>query len=107
MMITCLLGFPIFTWLRLRSTTILPAVLAHSFVRSTSVQLVRVFASADATIDPLETSLFGWPGWVVMAGFVVWLIHTDRLVAPVTQGTSPASRRTVTRSVPVRDEDRR
>lgn len=82
MMITCLLGFPIFAWLRLRSTSIWPAVLAHTFVSSTSVQLVRVFSSGDAAIDPLETGLFGWPGWLVMGGFVAWLVVTGRLATP-------------------------
>lgn len=84
MMITCLLGFPIFAWLRLRSDSIWPAVLAHTFVSSTSVQLIRVFSSSEATIDPLEAGLFGWPGWLVMGGFVAWLALTGRLATPAT-----------------------
>lgn len=82
MLLTCGLGFPIFAWLRLRSGSVLPAVLAHTFVSSTSVQLVHVLAPADVVLDPLETGLFGWPGWLVMGAFVGWLIVTKRLRAP-------------------------
>ncbi|MET8540200.1 CPBP family intramembrane glutamic endopeptidase [Kitasatospora sp. NPDC004799] len=77
--VSCVLVLPVFTWLRLRSGSVVPAVLAHAFASSMSVSMVREFAEPDAELDPLTMSLAGWPGWIVLGGFVAFLACTGRL----------------------------
>ncbi len=79
MVISCVLLLPVFTWLRLRSASVVPAVLGHTFVSTASVGMVTVFAAPDAPLDPLHMGLTGWPGWIVTAAFVVFLALTGRL----------------------------
>ncbi|WP_223244631.1 CPBP family intramembrane glutamic endopeptidase [Streptomyces sp. CBMA156] len=77
--VSCVLVLPVFTWLRLRSGSVVPAVLAHTFTSSMSVSMVREFADPGAELDPLTMSLAGWPGWIVLGGFVAFLAFTGRL----------------------------
>ncbi|MFD4655322.1 CPBP family intramembrane glutamic endopeptidase [Kitasatospora sp. NPDC058444] len=77
--VSCVLVLPVFTWLRLRSGSVVPAVLAHAFASSMSVSMVREFAAPGAELDPLTMSLAGWPGWIVLGGFVAFLARTGRL----------------------------
>ncbi|MEU3560106.1 CPBP family intramembrane glutamic endopeptidase [Kitasatospora sp. NPDC006786] len=77
--VSCVLVLPVFTWLRLRSGSVVPAVLAHAFASSMSVSMVREFAAPGAELDPLTMSLAGWPGWIVLGGFVAFLACTGRL----------------------------
>ncbi|MFJ7905737.1 CPBP family intramembrane glutamic endopeptidase [Kitasatospora sp. NPDC096204] len=77
--VSCVLVVPVFTWLRLRSGSVVPAVVAHAFASSMSVSMVREFADPDAELDPLTMSLAGWPGWIVLGGFVAFLACTGRL----------------------------
>ncbi|MFI6154326.1 CPBP family intramembrane glutamic endopeptidase [Kitasatospora sp. NPDC051170] len=77
--VSCALVLPVFTWLRLRSGSVVPAVLAHTFASSMSVSMVREFAAPEAELDPLTMSLAGWPGWIVLGAFVAFLARTGRL----------------------------
>ncbi|MFI2606757.1 CPBP family intramembrane glutamic endopeptidase [Kitasatospora sp. NPDC018619] len=77
--VSCVLVLPVFTWLRLRSGSVVPAVLAHAFTSSTSVSMVREFADPGVGLDPLTMSPAGWPGWIVLGGFVAFLAATGRL----------------------------
>lgn len=77
--VSCVLVLPVFTWLRLRSGSVVPAVLAHAFASSMSVSMVREFAAPGAELDPLTMSLAGWPGWIVLGGSVAFLARTGRL----------------------------
>ncbi len=79
MVISCVLVLPVFTWLRLRSGSVVPAVLGHTFVSTAGVGMVKVCAAPDAPLDPLHMGLTGWPGWVVTAAFVAFLALTGRL----------------------------
>ena len=79
MLVSCTLALPIFTWLRLRSGSVVPAVIGHAFVSTVSVSMVKEFAEPDATLDPLRMGLFGWPGWIAMGAFVAFLAVTGRL----------------------------
>ncbi|MFH8347664.1 type II CAAX prenyl endopeptidase Rce1 family protein [Streptomyces sp. NPDC018045] len=79
MVISCTLILPVFTWLRLRSGSVVPAVLGHTFVSTASVGMVKVFATPDAPLDPLHMGLTGWPGWIVTGAFVAFLALTGRL----------------------------
>ncbi|WP_229928297.1 CPBP family intramembrane glutamic endopeptidase [Kitasatospora xanthocidica] len=77
--VSCVLVLPVFTWLRLRSGSVVPAVLAHTFASSMSVSTVKEFADPDAELDPLTMGLGGWPGWIVLGAFVAFLAFTGRL----------------------------
>ncbi|MEV0613621.1 CPBP family intramembrane glutamic endopeptidase [Nonomuraea sp. NPDC050404] len=90
MIISTVLIVPIFAWLRMRSGSVWPAVLAHSFVSGAGVQLVWLFSDADHPIDPLQVGLNGWPGWIVMSAFVAFLGLTGRL--RWANGAGPRSR---------------
>ncbi|MFG3241670.1 CPBP family intramembrane glutamic endopeptidase [Streptomyces sp. NPDC086796] len=79
MLVSCLLILPVFTWLRLRSGSVVPAVIGHAFVSSVSVGMVTEFADPKAALDPLHMSMAGWPGWIVTGAFVAFLTLTGRL----------------------------
>jgi hypothetical protein len=79
MLVSCILVLPVFTWLRLRSGSVVPAVVGHAFTSSVSVGMVREFADPQAELDPLRMALNGWPGWIVLAAFVTFLALTGRL----------------------------
>ncbi|MFG2723403.1 CPBP family intramembrane glutamic endopeptidase [Streptomyces sp. NPDC048416] len=79
MLMSCLLILPVFTWLRLRSRSVVPAVIGHAFVSSVSVGMVVEFADPRAVLDPLHMSMAGWPGWIVTGTFVAFLALTGRL----------------------------
>ncbi|MEU3527925.1 CPBP family intramembrane glutamic endopeptidase [Streptomyces sp. NPDC038707] len=79
MLVSCLLILPVFTWLRLRSGSVVPAVIGHAFVSSVSVGMVREFADPTASLDPLHMGMAGWPGWVATGTFVAFLALTGRL----------------------------
>ncbi|MGW2630528.1 CPBP family glutamic-type intramembrane protease [Streptomyces chattanoogensis] len=82
MLVSCILGLPIFTWLRLRSGSVIPAVIGHACVSTVSVSMVKEFADRSVTLDPLHMGLFGWPGWIAMGAFVAFLALTGRLRIP-------------------------
>ncbi|MBA0050155.1 CPBP family intramembrane metalloprotease [Streptomyces sp. AJS327] len=98
MLVSCLLILPVLTWLRLRSDSVVPAVIAHAVVSSVSVGMVKEFADSDAELDPLHMGLAGWPGWIVTGAFVTFLAVTGRLhpshyATPTTPRTSPVGHR--------------
>ncbi|MFI0214012.1 CPBP family glutamic-type intramembrane protease [Streptomyces lydicus] len=82
MLVSCTLALPVFTWLRLRSGSVIPAVLGHACVSTVSVSMVKECADPNLTLDPLHMGLFGWPGWIAMGGFVTFLAVTGRLRLP-------------------------
>ncbi|WP_405060483.1 CPBP family intramembrane metalloprotease [Kribbella sp. NBC_01505] len=77
--VACLLVLPIFSWLRLRSGSVLPAVLAHAVVSNVSTRLVWQLSAPGQDLDPMTVGLQGWPGWLVMGVLVSWLAWTKRL----------------------------
>ncbi|WP_212763796.1 CPBP family intramembrane glutamic endopeptidase [Streptomyces sp. I05A-00742] len=91
MVVSCTLVLPVFTWLRLRSGSVVPAVIGHAFVSSISVGMVKKFADPDATLDPLHMGITGWPGWIVMGAFVAFLARTGRLKAGTASSVSCVS----------------
>ncbi|MBF6047196.1 CPBP family intramembrane metalloprotease [Streptomyces sp. NRRL B-1677] len=79
MLVSCILILPVFTWLRLRSGSVVPAVIGHAFVSSASVGMVKEFADPRAALDPLHMGMAGWPGWIAVGAFVAFLMLTGRL----------------------------
>ncbi|MGC4943144.1 CPBP family intramembrane glutamic endopeptidase [Kribbella sp. DT2] len=79
LVVSCLLVVPIFSWLRLRSNSVLPAVLAHTVVSSATVRTAWLLSDSDVEMDPMSIGLQAWPGWIVMGLFVVWLVRTRRI----------------------------
>ncbi|MEU4845763.1 CPBP family intramembrane glutamic endopeptidase [Streptomyces gilvosporeus] len=79
MLVSCILILPVFTWLRLRSGSVVPAVIGHAFVSSVSVDMVKRFADPKAALDPLHMGMAGWPGWIATGTFVAFLTLTGRL----------------------------
>ncbi|MGW7413686.1 CPBP family intramembrane glutamic endopeptidase [Streptomyces sp. NPDC054863] len=79
MVVSCVLVLPVFTWLRLRSGSVVPAVVGHAFTSTVSVGMVKEFADPTARLDPLQMGLTGWPGWIAMGSFVAFLALTGRL----------------------------
>ncbi|MFF9521000.1 CPBP family intramembrane glutamic endopeptidase [Streptomyces achromogenes] len=79
MLVSCVLVLPVFTWLRLRSGSVVPAVIGHAFVSSMSVGMVKEFAEPTAALDPLHMGMTGWPGWIATGAFVAFLALTGRL----------------------------
>ncbi|EQD86714.1 CPBP family intramembrane metalloprotease [Saccharopolyspora spinosporotrichia] len=73
-LVSCVLIVPVFTWLRTRSASVVPAVVAHTCASTAAVQLPWVFADADQPPHPLRTGLVAWPGWVAICGLlaVLW-----------------------------------
>ncbi|MFH8407097.1 CPBP family intramembrane glutamic endopeptidase [Streptomyces sp. NPDC018019] len=77
--VSCVLILPVFTWLRLRSGSVIPAVVGHTFVSTASVGMVKEFAAPNAPVDPLHMGMTGWPGWIATGAFVAFLALTGRL----------------------------
>ncbi|MEY2847818.1 MAG: hypothetical protein RI885_483 [Actinomycetota bacterium] len=64
-------------WLRLRSASVWPAVIAHGAVNgSTGALFVFVAAGADGSV--VFGTLLGWPGWILMAALIVVLVVTGQ-----------------------------
>ncbi|MDA3647379.1 CPBP family intramembrane metalloprotease [Saccharopolyspora indica] len=77
-LISCVLVVPIFAWLRTRSASVLPAVVAHTVVSTAAVHLPWVLADAGNPPHPLTTGLTAWPGWLAMALLLAVLVIVRR-----------------------------
>lgn len=82
-------------WLRLRTKTIWPAVVAHAANNTIVTGFVNVaFLDAAATrnVDPWSFGLSGWPGWIVLGALIVYLAATGRLSRDARSVTERATR---------------
>ncbi|MGQ7787752.1 lysostaphin resistance A-like protein [Nesterenkonia sp. K-15-9-6] len=70
----------VFGWLRLRSSSVWPAALAHSALNAAASTYV-IFIAADATFDPLHATITGWTGWILPAVVVVVVVLSGRFAA--------------------------
>lgn len=61
----CMLLGVVIGWLRLRSASVWPAVIAHGAVNA-SVAAFLMFATPDSLTDGVFGTLLGWPGWVLL-----------------------------------------
>ncbi|MCM6778984.1 CPBP family intramembrane metalloprotease [Nocardia sp. CDC159] len=78
-LVTTALILPIFAWLRMRSDSVWPAVLAHSTASGASTSLTFLLSDPDTPIDPLQVGMTSWTGWIVMGTVVAVLAATGRL----------------------------
>ncbi|MGW5642657.1 CPBP family intramembrane glutamic endopeptidase [Saccharopolyspora sp. NPDC003752] len=90
-LVSCVLIVPVFTWLRMRSASVVPAVVAHTFTSTAAVQLPWVFGSADQPPSPLTAGLTAWPGWLAMAGLLCVLALRRRFGGGQTTGRRNAA----------------
>lgn len=75
-------------WLRLRTRTVWPAVVAHAANNTIVTGFVNVAfldAAAVRHFDPWSFGLSGWPGWIVMGLLIAYLAATGRLGREVPQ----------------------
>ncbi|MFB7548987.1 type II CAAX prenyl endopeptidase Rce1 family protein [Streptomyces sp. NPDC056154] len=107
MVISCSLALPVFSWLRLASGSVIPAVIGHAFVSTASVSMVKHFAEPDAPLNPLQMSLAGWPGWIAMGALVAFLALTGRLALPAPRSAEGEKAGTTEPGSPGRTPDRR
>ncbi|PRX98078.1 CPBP family intramembrane glutamic endopeptidase [Allonocardiopsis opalescens] len=91
MLVSTVLLLPILAWLRMRSGSVWPAVVAHTMISTVCIQLTWVLADADAPFHPLTVGMTSWLGWVVMGGFTAFLALTGRLrfAAPTAKDAAP------------------
>ncbi len=83
----CVLLGIVIGWLRLRSASVWPAVVAHGAVNgSTSAFLILVAAGADESV--VWGTLLGWPGWILLAVVSAVLVLTGQLTKRAEAGLS-------------------
>ncbi|AXB47690.1 CPBP family intramembrane glutamic endopeptidase [Amycolatopsis albispora] len=78
----CLIGVYI-GWLRLRTGSVWPTVVAHSVVSDVGPRLTGTLAGRGHVVDPLQTGLLGWTGWLVLGGFAAALAVSRGATRPV------------------------
>ncbi|WP_350347047.1 type II CAAX endopeptidase family protein [Agromyces sp. G08B096] len=80
MVVFCVLGGFVMGWLRLRSASVWPAVVAHAAINTATSQFL-LFADADSLADGdgVWGSLLGWPGWIILAIVSLALIVTRQV----------------------------
>ncbi|AXL10876.1 CPBP family intramembrane metalloprotease [Microbacterium foliorum] len=78
MVLACVLFGIILGWLRLRSTSIWPAVIAHSAFNATA-SFATLVAAAGQQVDLLAISPLGWVTCLIMIAVIGVLVLTKRL----------------------------
>ena len=86
----CISVGAIFGWLRLRSTSVWPAALAHATFNA-AAGLMLVFVMRGKNIDTINSTILGWSGWILPLIFVAILVVTKKFSAPQLS-TSPTKR---------------
>lgn len=78
MTVACMLLGILLGWLRLRTGSIWPAVVAHSTFNASAGVLTLVLAAGESP-DPISVGPLGWVAWIVMAIVVCTLILTGQM----------------------------
>lgn len=81
-----LLGI-VFGWLRLRSASVWPAVVAHAAVNA-SVNTLALLMASGQSLDAVYGTLLGWPGWILLAATVAALALSGQLTRRAQPGLS-------------------
>ena len=91
----CVLLGVLIGWLRLRSASVWPAVIAHGVVNA-AVGALLLFASPTSMQDTGSVfgTLLGWPGWILLAATTLILVVTGQFgkrAVPGLRGSEAAS----------------
>ncbi|MFF2370295.1 CPBP family intramembrane glutamic endopeptidase [Agromyces sp. NPDC058110] len=80
MVVFCVLTGVVIGWMRLRSASVWPAVVAHGAINTATTQFM-IFVDADSLADPgaLWGSVLGWSGWILLAAAIAVLVVTRQL----------------------------
>lgn len=81
----CMLLGVVIGWLRLRSASVWPAVIAHGAVNA-SVTAFLMFATPDSLTDGVFGTLLGWPGWILLGVTTLVLVVTGQFRARAVPG---------------------
>ncbi|GAA1945140.1 CPBP family intramembrane glutamic endopeptidase [Agromyces allii] len=76
----CVLTGVVIGWMRLRSASVWPAVIAHGAINTATTQFL-IFADADSLADDdgIWGSVLGWPGWILLGATILVLVVTRQL----------------------------
>lgn len=75
----CILLGIVIGWLRLRSASVWPAVLAHGAINAATGAALVVLVASDQSQDAVVFgSVLGWPGWILLAVTIVVLLATGQ-----------------------------
>lgn len=77
MVVFCVLVGTVIGWLRLRSASVWPAVVAHAALNTAGSQFLIFVDASDLPADPWG-SMLGWPGWILFAVIIVLLAVTGQ-----------------------------
>jgi uncharacterized protein len=75
----CTLLGVVFGWLRLRSASVWPAVIAHGAINGSTAILIAVFLAAGAPAESVFGTVLGWPGAILLVLIIVTLWATGQL----------------------------
>ncbi len=92
MVVFCVLTGVVIGWLRLRSASVWPAVVAHGAINTATAQWLIFVDADDLPVGPWGTVL-GWPGWMLLALVILALVLTRQLWKQATPGLTMAEAR--------------
>ena len=78
MIIFCVIMGALFSWMRLATGSIWPAVIAHSTLNAAG-GFGYLFANAKQTIDTAHVTILGWTGWILPMLTICLLVVLKRL----------------------------
>src|SRR6516225_93147 len=78
MMIFCVIMGVLFSWMRLATGSIWPAVVGHGALNAAG-GFSYVFANAEQTIDTAHVTILGWTGWILPILTICLLVVLKRL----------------------------
>lgn len=74
----CVLLGVVIGWLRLRSASVWPAVIAHGAVNAATASFLILFLATGQGPEAVYGSILGWSGWIVLAVAIVVLAATGQ-----------------------------
>jgi membrane protease YdiL (CAAX protease family) len=96
----CVLVGVLLGWLRLASSSVWPAAIAHGFLNA-AAGLPVVFSKAGEPVENVHVGLLGWSGWIVLGLLILLLIALGKLPVEL-----PVKREGISRGVTRRSRRR-
>ncbi|WP_205649451.1 CPBP family intramembrane glutamic endopeptidase [Agromyces sp. LHK192] len=88
----CVLAGFVIGWMRLRSASVWPAVVAHGAVNTATSQYLFFVDASELPVGPWG-SVLGWPGWILLAVCIVVIVVTGQLRKEAQPGLTLAEAR--------------